>query len=276
MEGSKRLMKAFLRIFFLTSVFGVLCAIANAQTRPAAPTTQNTQQATVSTHPPDMSVLQLLARGGWFMVPIGAMSLVGFALILERAVALRRGKIIPRRFMRDLKRVAPGGSEDRETALRYCREHPSPISRVMAAGLRKLPQGHCGGGAGGGGYGIERGAEAAAEYADDVWRHGGGADDGTAGDGVGDDRCVSGYFQCAGIGQAGAAGQGNLRGAGVHAGGLMVAIPVLVVYYYFIAKIERLVAEMNENSLEFADHFLERAGRKAQAATLETVLKSEI
>jgi biopolymer transport protein ExbB len=58
--------------------------------------------------------------------------------------------------------------------------------------------------------------------------------------------------------------------------GLMVAIPVLVVYYYFIAKIERLVAEMNENSLEFADHFLERAGRKAQAATLETVLKSEI
>ena len=43
---------------------------------------------------------------------------------------------------------------------------------------------------------------------------------------------------------------------------LMVAIPILMVYYYFIAKIERLVAEMNENSLEFADHFLERAPRE--------------
>src|SRR3954470_1919789 len=105
-------MKAFARIFVLTTVLGVLCAICKGQTRPAAPTTQNTQTMQVSTHPPELSFLQLLARGGWFMAPIGLMSLVGFALILERAVALRRGKIIPRRFMRDLKRIAPGGSED--------------------------------------------------------------------------------------------------------------------------------------------------------------------
>src|SRR5438477_12759043 len=97
------------KILFLSAVLVVLCAMAEAQTRPAGPTTQQTTQ--VRTHPPDISFLQLLAKGGWFMVPIGLASMTGFALILERAVALRRGKIIPRRFMRDLKRIALGGSE---------------------------------------------------------------------------------------------------------------------------------------------------------------------
>src|SRR5881392_2400087 len=112
------------KVLFGTAVLLVI-RVSDAQTtRPAGPSTQQTTQ--VQTHAPDVSFLQLLARGGWFMVPIGLASMVGFALILERAVALRRGKIVPRRFMRDLKRIAPGGSEDRETALRFCRDHPSP------------------------------------------------------------------------------------------------------------------------------------------------------
>src|SRR5258705_5162179 len=98
---------SLMRIIFCAALFVVLAAAANAQTRPAAPTTQT---AEVRTHPPDISFLQLLAKGGWFMAPIGAASLIGFALILERSVALRRNKIIPRWFMRDLKGIVSGRS----------------------------------------------------------------------------------------------------------------------------------------------------------------------
>ena len=270
-------MKSLLvKIFFLSAASVVLCAIANAQTRPAQPTTQNTQTAQVQTRAPDMSVLQLLAKGGWFMVPIGITSMIGIALILERSVALRRSKIIPRRFMRDLKRIAPGGSEDRETALRYCRDHPSPISRIMAAGLRKLPQGH---------IAVERAVEDTGSnevqklrrnmrmmygvtvvtpmlgLLGTVW-------------GMIDAFRVTASAQ--GLGKPELLAKGIYEALVCTLAALMVAIPILMIYYYFIAKIERLVGEMNEHSIEFADHFLDRIPRKTQPATLETVLKSEM
>ena len=53
-----------------------------------------------------MSLLQLLLKGRWFMVPIGACSLLGLAIIFERALALRYGKVIPRRFMEELKQAS--------------------------------------------------------------------------------------------------------------------------------------------------------------------------
>src|SRR6266850_4330741 len=141
----KSLVLAILRIFFCAVFAAFLFHIANiaqAQSRPTSPPRDPTTQTTqVVTHPPDITFLQLLLKGGWIMVPIGIASMYGLGLILERTVALRRSSIIPRRFLRDLKKIAPQGAENREAALRYCREHPSPISRIVAAGLRKLPQG---------------------------------------------------------------------------------------------------------------------------------------
>jgi len=52
--------------------------------------------------------------------------------------------------------------------------------------------------------------------------------------------------------------------------GLLVAIPILLVYYYFIRKIERYVAEMNELSIDFADHFLEHAPRRAEPSSFDS------
>src|SRR5438552_1926100 len=122
----KFLIKLLPQLVLFAALF-CLCNFALAQTRPA------TQATTVVTHPPDITFLQLLVKGGWIMVPIGLMSMIGLGLILERTVALRRSNIIPRRFLRDLKKIAPEGVENREAAMRYCREHPSPIARIVAA-----------------------------------------------------------------------------------------------------------------------------------------------
>src|SRR5258705_1419241 len=264
---------SLMRIIFCAALFVVLAAAANAQTRPAAPTTQT---AEVRTHRPDISFLQLVAKGGWFMAPIGVASLIGFALILERSVALRRNKIIPRRFMRDLKRIAPGGSEDREAALRYCREHPSPIARVMAAGLRKLPQGHAV---------VERAVEDTGANEVQKLRRNMRMMYGVTvvtpmlgllGTVWGMIDAFRVTASASGLGKPELLAKGIYEALVCTLAALMVAIPILMIYYYFIAKIERLVGEMNEHSIDFADHFLERIPRKAQPATLETVLKSEI
>src|SRR5439155_20071546 len=49
--------------------------------------------------------------------------------------------------------------------------------------------------------------------------------------------------------------------------GLMVAIPVLVFYYYFVSKIERIVGEMNEISMAAVEHFVEIQESEAREAT---------
>jgi biopolymer transport protein ExbB len=272
----KSFLQPLLRIFSCAIVAIFLLMIANlaqAQTRPASPSTQAT---TVVTHPPDISFLQLLLKGGWIMIPIGLMSMFGLALILERFVALRRGKIIPRRFLRDLKKIAPQGAENREAALRYCREHPSPIARIMAAGLRKLPQGQAA---------VERAIEDSGGVEVQRLRHNMRMMYGLTVitpmwgllgtvSGMIDAFRITASAQ--GLGKAELLAKGIYEALVCTYAGLLVAIPILLVYYIFIRKIERYVSEMNELSIDFADHFLDRLPRKAEPADYETVLKSEV
>src|SRR5687768_9693072 len=78
-------------------------ALARAVAGPAA--------ATQPAPADEMTFLQLLVKGGIFMIPIAACSLVAVALIVERAVALRRKLIIPPGF---LDGVAAVGVADRD------------------------------------------------------------------------------------------------------------------------------------------------------------------
>jgi len=87
-----------------------------------------------------MPFLELLGKGGWFMVPIAMCSLMGFAIIIERCSALRRSGIVPPAFLPGLTAIFQK-KHDREQALQYCRESDAPIGRVMGAGIRKMAQG---------------------------------------------------------------------------------------------------------------------------------------
>lgn len=83
--------------------------------------------------------LELLVRGGFLMIPIGLMSLLVVACALERALGLRRNKVIPPQLIRQLAALGsrPGGFDPR-IAYRLCQLHPSAASNVIRSVLLKV------------------------------------------------------------------------------------------------------------------------------------------
>ncbi len=81
------------------------------------------------------SVWDLVAKGGLRMIPIVICSLVAIAVGVERAVSLRRSKVVPAGFAEGMAALAAVGFAAR--CVEYCRSHASPIARVCEAGLRR-------------------------------------------------------------------------------------------------------------------------------------------
>ena len=85
----------------------------------------------------------ILYRGGIFMVPIGGISLLVAAYGVERAIGLRRRKVLPPAFIEELGQLAslPGGLDPR-SAYQACQHYPSAASAVVKAALLKVGRPH--------------------------------------------------------------------------------------------------------------------------------------
>jgi len=206
----------------------------------------------------ELTFLELLQEGGWFMVAIGLCSLLGLAIIIERLIALRKSAIVPKNFLDRLRSSVPDLWSHRKQALDVCQADGSPVARVIAVGVRKLPQG-------------EDAVETAIEDAgaNEVAKlrrnlrtlYGVSAITPMIGL-LGTVWGMIESFQVASM--AGLGGQGaaeDLAGGIFKAlvttfAGLTVAIPVLMFYYYFMSKIERIVSEMNDVGESFIEHYL--------------------
>ena len=220
---------------------------------------QTTQQVAPAKN---MTFLQLILRGGWFMLPIVLCSLGAVALILERMIALRKKTIIPPGFLDGLSRI---GLSDRQAAMEYCRKSNTPVGRVIAVGIRKLPQGE---------EAVERAIEDAGAnevaklrrnlrtlYSISV-----------VAPMLGLVGTVSGMIAAFQVAARGGMGKAELLAGGIYEalittlGGLSVAIPVLISYYYFLGKIDRIVAEMNDVSERFLEEQVLPAAQKIRPA----------
>jgi biopolymer transport protein ExbB len=71
------------------------------------------------------------------MIPILFCSFIMLVFVFERAVALRRGRVIPGPFVKRFLHQLREGQLDREQALRLCEENRSPVAQVFAAAVRK-------------------------------------------------------------------------------------------------------------------------------------------
>ncbi|TWU34427.1 MotA/TolQ/ExbB proton channel family protein [Novipirellula artificiosorum] len=78
-----------------------------------------------------------IAEGGWLMVPLAICSLIVFALSLERLVALRRGRVIPRPFVRRFTECVEDGQLSYEEATELCEEFDCPVAEVFQAAVRR-------------------------------------------------------------------------------------------------------------------------------------------
>src|SRR5829696_2501624 len=148
---------------YLAIALLLFCAIAPALAQPpgsdtdsgpsAAPVTTAAPGATEGTPvappaaqqkgPPPIEFLELLIKGGAFMWPILAMSLLAATMVVERAINLRRGRVIPAGLMAALGQLgSSSGGFDPRKAYRICQQYPSVAATVIRAMLLKIGRPH--------------------------------------------------------------------------------------------------------------------------------------
>ena len=76
-----------------------------------------------------------LYRGGILMAPILVFSVVALGIFLERFWVLRRSLILPEEQLRELENLLR--KKKIPEARTYCQQHPSPLTRILFAGLQQ-------------------------------------------------------------------------------------------------------------------------------------------
>lgn len=83
------------------------------------------------------SLFNRLMAGGPLMIPLALCSLMVIALAVERMVALRRGRVIPRPFVRRFTECVQDGQLSHEEALEICDEFDCPVAEVFHATVKR-------------------------------------------------------------------------------------------------------------------------------------------
>jgi biopolymer transport protein ExbB len=192
---------------------------------------------------PDSGVWSWFKKGGPLMYPIALCSLLSLAVILERIFALQRRKVIPTQVFKELQNYWNRG--EIHSILPLCEQSESPLTRILAAGFRRI------------GLGLletERALEVAGQHEVSLLttnlRVLGAV--GVITPMLGLLGTVTGMIKAfENIAQSGA-GNPNLVASGIAealtttAAGLIVAIPSLAAYHFFRGRIDRLIYELEE------------------------------
>ncbi len=190
-------------------------------------------------------MVDLIKAGGWLMVPILACSLAAATLIIERLLALRRARVLPEQLIVILRCWTEQGAVN--PADMDALPLHSPLGRIVAAGLAHR----------------HRNRTLLRERIEDVGRH-------VVHELLGLLGTVTGMIKVFEV----VAVQGNsnfgLLSTGIAealvttAAGLTVAIPSLLFYRYFQRRIDELVIEIEQETLELIDLLdTETVGRPA-------------
>lgn len=201
-----------------------------------------------------LTVWNLALKGGPLMIPIGICSLVALAVIVERLVSLRPRQVIPPGFARGLQPILESSKRNGTAALDYCSSNGSPIANIFAAGLKRmhepleLLEKHI--------------QEAGQREVHKLRKHlrllaliaSISPLLGLLGTIFG---MIKAFQTVALAGNA--LGKAELLATGIYqamittAAGLMVAIPALIGYHWISARIEQLVAEMDQVTCDFVE-----------------------
>jgi biopolymer transport protein ExbB len=220
----------------------------------AAPTTAPAAVAGDSSQvAPSLSPIDLFFKAGWFIYPLAACSVISVALIIERFVALRQGRVIPPGFIAGIRQVFQDPKQDREQGLQYCERHDSPLARIVQAGIRR----------------IARGPVAAEKAMEDA-----GANEavrlrqnmrflyslGSVATLLGLIGTIGGMIKAFQVASLSGPGHADKLSEGIYEAmvntfaGLAVAIVVTIFYYYFVGRIEKLVSDLNDAVNQFEEH----------------------
>ncbi len=83
------------------------------------------------------SIFGMIRKGGVLMIPILFCSFVLVVFVFERLVFLRRGRVIPKPFVRGVIEQLEQQQLDQEEAIALCEENGSPVAELFTAALKK-------------------------------------------------------------------------------------------------------------------------------------------
>ena len=229
--------------------------------------------ATAATTPQSQETLwSLIVKAGPVMYPLALCSLLALGFTIERAISLRRKRIIPEGFLAGLKQKMPRGSTDVTAAVAYCEQSNTPAGNIAKAGLVNMARGDSF---------VEKAIEdAGAREADKLKRS-------LRGLGVivtispllGLLGTVYGMITAFETSTMVGSGKADLLARGIYealvntATGLTIAIPALVVYHILSSRIDARVDEFEDMGLEFIEHCgIRNAGAKTAAPPVENLM----
>ena len=195
----------------------------------------------------------MLLAGGPLMIPILLASFVLLLIVFERLISLRRRRVVPRLFVERFLLQIREGALDRNEALEKCEDESSHIARVFAAAVRKW---------GKPAVEVEQAVLDEGERVANVLRRYlrvmNGVSTvspllGPAGHRVGHDQAFNVIATSSAMGRAEMLAGGISVALMTTAAGLMVAIPAMVFYMYFVGRVDSLVMEIDEHGQELVN-----------------------
>ncbi|MCC2544879.1 MotA/TolQ/ExbB proton channel family protein [Hymenobacter sp. BT175] len=85
---------------------------------------------------PTLSLIDLIVKGGWVMIPIFILSFISIYIIIERYITIRRATANPDSFMSGIRGLMVKG--DLQGAKMLCAQNPSPLARMIEKGIRRI------------------------------------------------------------------------------------------------------------------------------------------
>lgn len=257
----KRCVKA---LALLVAVCPALTALAQQPSldAAAAPVAPMAQENPI----PTQSLWDMLVAGGPLAVPLLVGSFLLLVFTFERFVSLRRGRVVPTPFVKRFLEQLSDGQLDRRQALDCCEENGSHVSQVFAAAVRKW---------GRPAVEVEQAIIDSGERANNNLRRYLRVINGIA--------TVSPLLGLLGtvwgmmaafnaIATADAMGRPELLASGISqalvttAAGLFVAIPALILYMFFVGRVDRLIMEIDALGQELVDLISAEALQERSAA----------
>jgi biopolymer transport protein ExbB len=216
----------------------------------ALPTLPESSDEPEVTLPKQGFLIEFFEKGGVFMWPLLACSLLGLAVILERAWTLSRARVNTRKLMSQV--VGALKNDGLQGAIEVCQRTRGPIAAILHAGLMRASKGP---------EAVEKAIESAGTIEMSFLQRGliVLASIANVAPLLGFLGTVSGMIHAFEAIAAAEQVSAKLVATGISealittATGLMIAIPVQIANNFFISRIDRFVLEMEEASVELVD-----------------------
>jgi biopolymer transport protein ExbB len=92
--------------------------------------------ATVQPKQDTLSLLDLLLKGGYIMIPIGILSVISIYVLIEKLITIRKAGAVSKDLMNNIKEQIRKGNL--EGARSICKSSPSAISSVIDKGISRI------------------------------------------------------------------------------------------------------------------------------------------